>query len=864
MSFEPEDVIERATNVEKWSLLSGSDFWHTAALERFNVPKIRFSDGPNGIRGTRFFGGVSAACIPCGTALGATWDRDLLFDAGKLLGSECIAKGAHCWLGPTINIQRSPLGGRGFESYSEDPHLSGTLAASIVRGCESTGVQASPKHFVANDQEHERRAVDTLITPRALREVYLRPFQIVARDARPGVLMTSYNKINGVHVAHDPRFITGIVREEWKWDPLVVSDWHGTFSTTEAVNAGLDLEMPGPPKMRGRLGDFVQSSRLIKQSVLDERARRVLAFVKPATTDVPRVAVTGAEPQTEGQQGVVRNTPLDRALNRDLCRKSIVVLKNDSGLLPLPSTAKTKKVALLGSHMKLPVVSGGGSAVLQPYYTVTPWEALSARYAAAGVEVTHEVGMPAYNMLPILDKLVRRPDDNDEDDGNNRPGGGVMYFYNSPPSTPDRVCVAVERFQTAYCQLMDYKHPGLNFDLFYITAKTVFTPDESGEWDFGLSVYGTADVYVGGELVIDESGRREERQGAGGAFFGKGTPERRGTKTLEGGKGYEVTVEFASSATSTSPQVGVTTFGGGGFRLGAAPHVESREASIGRACDVAREADYAVLCTGLSEEWECEGADRVGFCLPPGIDDLVARVLAAQPNTVVVTQSGTPFAAPWEPRAGTLVHAWYGGNETGNGVADVLFGDFCPSGKLPLSWPREIRDNPAFLNWGSTGGRVLYGEDVFVGYKFYDELERPPVFSFGHGLSYTTFVIAPDTTTTSSAVSRDWVSVTVTNTGKVTGTETVQVYVHAKTSQVRRPKRELQGFTKVVDLAPGESRTVQVKIDQYAAALWDEAEEKWMYEKGEYEVLVGNSSRVEDLVSAGSFHVEKTTWWLGL
>lgn len=203
----------------------GSDFWHTSPLPEFNVPAVRVSDGPNGIRGTRFFAGVPAACLPCGTALGATWDKDLLRRAGELLGKECVAKGAHCWLGPTINIQRGPLGGRGFESYSEDPHLSGILAASIIKGCESIGVQATPKHFVCNDQEHERRAVDTIVTERALREVYLRPFQIIARDANPGCMMTAYNKINGVHVSEDPRLLQQVVREEWGWDPMTISDW---------------------------------------------------------------------------------------------------------------------------------------------------------------------------------------------------------------------------------------------------------------------------------------------------------------------------------------------------------------------------------------------------------------------------------------------------------------------------------------------------------------------------------------------------------------------------------------------------------------------------------------------------------------
>lgn len=518
--------------------------------------------------------------------------------------------------------------------------------------------------------------------------------------------MTSYNKINGIHVAHDPKILTGIVREEWGWDPIIVSDWHGTYSTTEAVNAGMDLEMPGPPKMRGRLGDFVQSSRLIKQSVLDKRARRVLEFVKRgAKLDIK-----------EGP----RDRPEDRKLNREICGKSIVMLKNDDGLLPLPK--KAKKVALIGSHMKLPVISGGGSAVLQPYYTVTLAEALSERYVSQGTEITHEVGVPAYKMLPLLSKLIQRPDRSHI--------GGIMRFFNSPPDTPNRQHVAEEHFQTAYCQLMDYKHPKLNFELFYITAEAIFTPDESGIWDFGLSVYGTANFYLDGELIIDET---TEKQKAGGAFFGKGTPEKKGSKELQGGKEYKITLEFGSSATSTSPQIGVTTFGGGGFRLGAARRVDL-SVSIENACQLAKEADYAILCTGLTEEWECEGSDRTIWSLPPGVDELVSKVLEAQPKTVLVTQAGTPFGMPWLDKAKSLVHAWYGGNEAGNGIADVLFGDVNPSAKLPLSWPATLKENPAYLNWGSTQGRVMYGEDVFVGYKFYDEMDRPPMFSFGYVL----------------------------------------------------------------------------------------------------------------------------------
>lgn len=214
----------------KANCILGIDFWHTFPIPEYKVPSIRVSDGPNGIRGTKWFAGELAACIPCGTALGATWDKQLLKRAGKLLGDECIAKGAHCWLGPTINIQRSPLGGRGFESFAEDPHLSGILASEMIQGCESTGVISTVKHFVCNDQEHERRAVDTIVSPRALREIYLRPFQIVARDAKPGALMTSYNKVNGIHVSEDPKLLEDVVRKEWGWNPLMISDWYASNS----------------------------------------------------------------------------------------------------------------------------------------------------------------------------------------------------------------------------------------------------------------------------------------------------------------------------------------------------------------------------------------------------------------------------------------------------------------------------------------------------------------------------------------------------------------------------------------------------------------------------------------------------------
>lgn len=667
------------------------------------MPSIRTTDGPNGIRGTKFFAGVPAACLPCGTALGATWDKHLLKQAGELLGNECIAKGAHCWLGPTINMQRSPLGGRGFESFAEDPHLSGTLAASIIQGCQSTGVISTVKHYVGNDQEHERRAVDCLITPRALREIYLRPFQIVARDAKPGALMTSYNKINGIHVSESREFMEDLLRKEWNWNPLIMSDWYGTYSTVNAMNGGLDLEMPGVSRYRGKYIESAVQARLITQSTIDARARNVLEFVKRASQLKVSEVETG------------RDYPEDRALNRTICSNSVVLLKNES-VLPLPKTIK--KVALIGSHMKTPAIFGGGSASLLPYYTVTPYDAIM-EVLPKDAEVAFEVGAYAHKMLPVIDRLL---------------SNAVIKFYNDPITVPDRKLLATESVTSTAFQLMDYNCPGLNRALFWGTFLGDFTPDVSGEWEFGLTVFGTGNFYIDDELIIENT----THQTKGTAFFGKGTIEEKGTKVLEAGKTYKIRIEFGNANTTTMETIGMVNFGGGAAHLGAALRMEP-EKMIDNAVKAASEADYTIICTGLNGDWESEGFDRPDMDLPPHVDDMIERVLAVAPNAVIVNQSGTPVTMRWADKAKAIIQAWYGGNEAGHGIADVIFGDVNPSAKLPLSWPIDVKHNPAYLNYGSVGGRVLYGEDIYMGYRFYDKTEREVLFPFGYACTTSSY-----------------------------------------------------------------------------------------------------------------------------
>ncbi|KAI3545279.1 glycoside hydrolase family 3 [Colletotrichum abscissum] len=839
--FDVEDVLEKLTVQEKIDLLAalltipaGIDFWHTKSIPRLGVPSVRLSDGPNGVRGTRFFNGVPAACFPCGTGLAATWDAGLLREAGTLMGLEARTKGAHILLGPTVNMQRSPLGGRGFESFSEDPVLAGQSAAAVVAGIQSTGVQAAIKHFVGNDQEHERMAVDSRITDRALREIYLLPFQIAVRDANPASFMTAYNKVNGLHVSEDPSILQSILRDQWKWKGLIMSDWYGTYSTIEAIEAGLDLELPGPTRWRGQLVKHALASRRLLPEIVDERVRAVLKAVR-------RAALTGIP---EGAEENGRDLPETSALLRKIAGNSIVLLKNENSTLPF---RKEKTVLVIGPNAKAAVYCGGGSATLRPYYAVTPFDAI---YEQAK-HVVYSVGCYAHKMLPILGPRLKTVDGQ---------VGVTFRAYTAPETDSDRQPVDMLHLVDTNMYFADYYHPDITEDLWWGEIEASFTAEETGDFEFGLTVHGTANLYIDGELVIDN----ETVQRGGGSFFNVGTVEETGTKALVAGQTYNITVKFASGAASKVKDAdGVVSFGGGGVRIGG---VEVRDADeeIHRAAELAKSVDQVVICVGLNADFEQEGHDRPHMDLPGRTDDLVAAVAAANPTTTVVVQSGTPVTMPWADSVSAIIQAWYGGNETGNSVADVLFGNVNPSGKLPLSFPVRVEDNPAFLNYRSDQRRVLYGEDVFVGYRYYEAVKRSVLYPFGWGLSYTSFSV--DSLQVSHGVKdgdeKIIVRVGLNNIGKVDGSEVVQVYVSPQHPSVTRPKKELKGFSKTYVKA-GQSAQVEVILSKkYALSFWDEPRKQWAVEAGNFDILVGTSSLETPL--AAMMKVERTSWWSGI
>ncbi|CAG7915901.1 unnamed protein product [Penicillium olsonii] len=823
-------LLKQLTQEEKVSLLAGEDFWHTVAIPRLGIPSIRVSDGPNGVRGTRFFSSVPAACLPCGTAIGATFDRDLAVEVGHILAAEAKAKGAHVILGPTINIARGPLGGRGFESYSEDPVLSGILAGHYCKGLKERNISATLKHFVCNDQEHERMAVNSIVTDRAMREIYLLPFQIAIALGSPEAIMTAYNKVNGVHAAENKTLLQDILRGEWDWDGLVMSDWFGTYSTSEAVLAGLDLEMPGSPRWRGAALTHALAANKIPLAAFNDRVRAVLELVKKASNSgVPERA-----PETQ------LNRPEDQSLLRKIASEAIVLLKNDENILPLD---KTKKIAIIGPNARIATYCGGGSAALNPYYTVTPFDGISA---SAQGEVKFAQGVYGHQMLPLLGKKLCTHDGL---------AGFALDIYNDSPNVADRKPIEQRHETDSMIIFMDYKHPDLE-PVWFADAEGYFTPEESGVYDFGLTVQGTAKMYVDGNLLINNA----DVQTPGTSFFGSGTVEETASLELQAGKKYKILVQWGCGKTATFKVPGVVDFGHGGFRFGACKRLSPQD-GIAEAARVASEVDQVVLIAGLSAEWESEGEDRSHMDLPPHSNELISKVLDANPNTAIVVQSGTPVEMPWVSKAKAILHAWYGGNETGNAIADVVFGDVNPSGKLPLTFPRRLKDNPTFFNYRSEGGRVLYGEDVYVGYRYYDGLDMETLFPFGHGLSYTTFEVS-DLEVAVKGEGQSQIKCQVRNTGSKAGAEVLQVYVAPISPPIKRPVKELKEFHKCFIEATSE-KTVTIPLDLIrATSYWDEKSGSWCSHSGVYKIMVGTSSRGDFLEH--SFDLPETVFWSGV
>ncbi len=790
-----DELVESMTLDEQASLTGGHDVWHLPAIERLGIGSLKMSDGPSGVRGAEM-GTRRSLSFPCGIAAGSTWDVDLLARYGAALGEEAHTKGVHVLLGPTVCIPRTPLGGRTFESFAEDPHLSSRLTVAYVRGVQSRGVACCVKHFAANDQEHERMSISVDVDERTLREVHLAPFEAAVVEAGVWSIMGAYNRVRGTFCCEHGVLLGRILRDEWGFDGVVVSDWMGTHSTVEAALAGLDVEMPGPPSFLGaKLAAAVEEGQL-DAAVVTDKARRIVRLAE-------RTGVLGGTQAGDERED---DDPTRRALARELAAAGTVLLRNEGGALPIDS-ASVQRLALIGPNALDLQFGGGGSSRVTPLRT--PSVVGQLRDRLPGVDVVLEEGCRIDRGLPPVPTALL-------------PDGIAVDLV--APDDPATTVVATHLHQSTHF-VFGEPAPGVNASALATRATATFVPDVSGVWDVGMSSIGAGRLYLDGALVADNTDLAP-----GSRFFGFGRDLVSSPVELAAGSEHSLLVDVDASGQPIT-----------GFEIVAGrPSVED---ALARAVAAAADADVAVIVVGSNGQWETEGEDRADLRLVGEQDALVAAVAAANPRTVVVVNNGGPIAMPWIDEVAAVLQVWYPGEEGPAALADLLTGATEPAGRLPITFPRHLGDTPtagSADHYPGRDGTVVYGEGLLIGHRHYDAHGIEPLFAFGHGLSYTTFELglpavegtAPDVT----------VRVPVANTGDRRGVEVVQVYVEPAMTGEGRPIRQLAGFAKVV-LDPAETVDVEIVLGPRSFAGWDEDLGGWHAPAGTYRLQIGTSSR---------------------
>lgn len=646
--------VNDLTLEEKAALTSGTNPWSLGNVAAKGLPNYTITDGPHGLRKAQntesmdVEENVPATCFPPAAGMACSWNPELVERVGEAMGEECIQEQVAVILGPGVNIKRNPLGGRCFEYWSEDPYLAGHTAVGIVKGVQSKGVGTSLKHFAANNQETDRLRISATISPRAMREIYLPAFEYIVKTAQPWTVMCSYNKINGVFSSQNRWLLTDVLRGEWGFKGIVMSDWGAVSDRVAALNAGLNLEMP-PSNTDDQIVAAAKDGR-IPATQLDEMAQGMIDLVAKAR---PAMSRDGYQYDVDAHNEVARQAAVE----------SMVLLKNEDATLPV---AKGAKIAVIGEFARTPRYQGAGSSLINPT-----------------------------KLTSFLDALEER---------------GVAADF----------------------------APG-------------FTLDDAAQ-----------------DPALTE-----------------------------------------------------------------------------QAVTAAEQADVVLLFLGLPAAYESEGFDRTTLDIPAKQVEVLEAVAAANPNVAVVLSNGSVISLPWRGRAKAILETWLLGQAGGAALADVIFGDEAPSGKLAQTIIDDVNDDPSAMNWPGEEGHVDYGEGVFVGYRYHDTFRKQVTYPFGYGLSYATFDVH-DATVAKTGPRTAEVTVTVTNTSDVAGAETVQVYVAPPKAEVARPVHELKGFAKVA-LEPGESKNVTIALDDRAFAYWSERFDDWHVEGGTYTVEVGVSSR--DIIS---------------
>jgi beta-glucosidase len=786
-------LLEKLGPRQKVHLLTGATTWRTRAEPAVALGGMTMSDGPAGVRGESWDERDTSALLPSASALGAMWDEGLVERLGGLLAAEARRKGVHIVLAPTLNLHRSPLGGRHFECLSEEPELAGRTGAALVRGIQAHGVAATAKHYVANDSETDRLTADVRVGERVLREVYLVPFEI-AVEAGVWLVMAGYNGVNGATMTENP-LLAAPLKEEWGFDGVIVSDWGAVRSTVASARAGQDLAMPGPESPWGDvLLEAVRDGTVAAEAV-DDKVRRLLRLagrvgvLGPAGTDPAPIPAPG-----EG-----------RLLRRAVAAGS--VLLHNRGLLPLDASV-LRTVAVVGAHAEAPRAQGGGSAGVFPHSVTTPLDGIRAALAGRA-RVVHAPG-PAVAVPPPLGTADCR------DPRTGRPGVLLRVL-------DERGGELFAEHRLSGRQLEPPLVPGART----VEIGALLTPAADAEWTLGVGGFGRMSLTVDDRDLVEGAFPCETDDPA---VIHVNPPCHHGRVRLAAGRTVHIVARRELAA------------GTGRATLVTAGPLPDPDAALAEAVRAARDADVAVVCVGTTEDGESEGHDRTGLALPGRQDELVRAVTAVNPRTVVVLNAGGPVETPWREEAGAVLLIWFPGQEGGAGLADMLFGRAEPQGRLPTTWGASLADAPVTAT-RPDGGVLRYEEGLHIGYRAWLREDREPAYWFGHGLGYTTWAYE-DAEVRAGARGEDVsfaVEVRVRNDGGRRGREVVQVYLARPGSAVERPARWLAGYAPV-EAEPGEAVTAVVRVPARALRHWSKADRGWRVEPGAYRVLAGPSA----------------------
>jgi beta-glucosidase len=792
-----EAILKKMTLEEKIDYIGGYNGFYVRAMPKLGLPALKMSDGPIGVRNY----GPSTA-YAAGIALAASWNQDLAGQVGAMIGHEARARGVHFMLGPGVNIYRAPMCSRNFEYFGEDPFLASRMTVAYIKGMQEQGVSATVKHFMGNNSEYDRHNTSSDIDDRTMREIYLPTFEAAVKEAHVGAIMNSYNLVNGIHPTQNDFLNNQLAKKEWGFNGVLMSDWAATYDGVAAANAGLDLEMPSAKFMnQATLLPAIKDGK-VTEATIDDKVRRII-----------RTAIRfGWLDRDQTDTSFPLYNEKGRALALQTAQESMVLLKNEGNELPLDK-AKIKTLAVIGPNAYPAIPVGGGSAKVLPFQAISFLEGIN-HLLGGNTVVTYNRGLAP--MTEIYDSTTYSLDAK-----GTQPGLKAEYFSNAAWTGDPALTRTDPHINFAWDSSNRWPTTG-TYPNYSARWSGFYTPSASGAYRISVASFGNNEfrLYVDGKLLVDRQNQK--------------VPFARKEMNLQAGKTYAIKVEYA--------QIDYR----GVMNLGICKADQLVDPMVKK---LASAADAVVVCVGYDTGSEAESFDRT-FQLPGGQDELINVIREANPHTtVVITSGGGVDMTRWIEKIPAVLQAWYPGQEGGTALAQILFGEVNPSGKLPATFERQWEDSAVHDSYYPDADKhVRYSEGVFLGYRHFDKSNVKPLFPFGYGLSYTTFkygalAVTPDTVQGDAPVT---VSFDLTNTGLREGEETAEVYVGEPNATVPRPIKELKGFAKV-DLKPGETKTVSVTLNRRAFSYYDVKTSQWTADPGIFEIKVGSSSQKIEL-----------------